>query len=324
MHRGETITEDSGKRSGGSRRHDHGSGNRVRPGGGTASAAASGAALHGAQVMGIYQHGANVKPASTVGQLYYHGGVGGSGVETGTDEVYVVWWGSQWNGNTIRPVKPRSAESLQPRWWQLVEQLRHAVLPGSRERHLLLQWRWHAATNPERSAATGLTARRSHGASPDAPSRARPLRPRPISAIRTTPRAKSSSPHLLVTAKRLRHAVVRVSQLDRQRQQPDRVHQSAVHHRCRRQLRRQLQRPRRQGRHHHRRRPRVCRDRDRHLPNGGWLDSSGEENGDKCAWITSGQGASANVTMNGVTFPVQSLWSNNFNNQTGGCVLSYP
>ena len=59
------------------------------------------------------------------------------------------------------------------------------------------------------------------------------------------------------------------------------------------------------------------------FPNGGWLDGSGAENGDKCAWISSGQGASANVTMNGATFPVQSLWSNAFNSGAGGCVLSY-
>ncbi|HZC07517.1 MAG TPA: hypothetical protein VE338_17920 [Ktedonobacterales bacterium] len=59
------------------------------------------------------------------------------------------------------------------------------------------------------------------------------------------------------------------------------------------------------------------------FPSSGWTDSSGNENGDKCAWISSGQGASANVTMNGATFPVQSLWSNAFNSGAGGCVLSY-
>ena len=59
------------------------------------------------------------------------------------------------------------------------------------------------------------------------------------------------------------------------------------------------------------------------FPNGGWLDSSGGENGDKCAWISSGQGASADVTMSGNTFPVQSLWSNAFNGGGGGCVLSF-
>ncbi len=59
------------------------------------------------------------------------------------------------------------------------------------------------------------------------------------------------------------------------------------------------------------------------FPNGGWLDRSGEENGDKCAWISSGTGASASVTMNGANFPVQSLWSNAFNSNSGGCVLSY-
>lgn len=61
------------------------------------------------------------------------------------------------------------------------------------------------------------------------------------------------------------------------------------------------------------------------FPNGGWLDQSGAENGDKCAWISTGnQGASADTTLSTGTFPVQSLWSNAFNNGAGGCVLSYP
>ena len=59
------------------------------------------------------------------------------------------------------------------------------------------------------------------------------------------------------------------------------------------------------------------------FPNGGWLDGSGAENGDKCAWISSGQGASANTTLSTGTFPVQSLWSNAFNSGAGGCVLSF-
>jgi hypothetical protein len=59
------------------------------------------------------------------------------------------------------------------------------------------------------------------------------------------------------------------------------------------------------------------------FPNGGWLDASGGENGDKCAWISSGQGASASVSLSTGHFPVQSLWSNAFNNGAGGCVLSY-
>jgi hypothetical protein len=59
------------------------------------------------------------------------------------------------------------------------------------------------------------------------------------------------------------------------------------------------------------------------FPNGGWLDRNGEENGEKCAWIQSGQGASASVSMNGSSYPVQSLWSNAFNSNNGGCVLSY-
>ena len=56
----------------------------------------------------------------------------------------------------------------------------------------------------------------------------------------------------------------------------------------------------------------------------GWLTSGGAENGDLCAWISSGQGASAIVSLNGSNYAVQSLWSNAFNNSAGGCVLSYP
>jgi hypothetical protein len=59
------------------------------------------------------------------------------------------------------------------------------------------------------------------------------------------------------------------------------------------------------------------------FPNGGWLDGNGSEIGDKCAWISSGQGAAANITLSTGTFAVQSLWSNAFNSDAGGCVLSY-
>ncbi|MGE5232030.1 MAG: hypothetical protein ACM3NS_09830 [Deltaproteobacteria bacterium] len=59
------------------------------------------------------------------------------------------------------------------------------------------------------------------------------------------------------------------------------------------------------------------------FPSGGWLDGNGSENGDKCAWISSGQGAAADITLGTGTFAVQSLWSNAFNNDAGGCVLSY-
>ncbi len=59
------------------------------------------------------------------------------------------------------------------------------------------------------------------------------------------------------------------------------------------------------------------------FPSGGWLDSSGYEIGDKCAWISSGQGATADVSFSTGSYPVQSLWSNAFNSDAGGCVLSY-
>ncbi|HLK43879.1 MAG TPA: hypothetical protein VKV34_11105 [Thermoleophilia bacterium] len=55
----------------------------------------------------------------------------------------------------------------------------------------------------------------------------------------------------------------------------------------------------------------------------GWLDASGYETGDKCAWISSGQGASTIISMNGAYFAVQSLYSNNYGGGAGNCVSYY-
>jgi hypothetical protein len=60
------------------------------------------------------------------------------------------------------------------------------------------------------------------------------------------------------------------------------------------------------------------------FPAGGWTDSSGSEIGDKCAWISSGQGASQNITLATGTFAIQSMWSNDFNGGSGGCEASHP
>lgn len=55
-------------------------------------------------------------------------------------------------------------------------------------------------------------------------------------------------------------------------------------------------------------------------PAGGWTSATtGGENADECAWISSGQGASANVTMGNGTYAMQSSWSND----TNECDLSH-
>jgi len=60
-------------------------------------------------------------------------------------------------------------------------------------------------------------------------------------------------------------------------------------------------------------------------PAGGWTNHqsgtySGQENGDECAWISSGQGASANVSMGTGSFAMQSTWSND----TNRCDIAHP
>ena len=55
-----------------------------------------------------------------------------------------------------------------------------------------------------------------------------------------------------------------------------------------------------------------------------WLDTSGQENADKCAWNRGPgpQSASRNITLGSHVFAVQSLWSNLANSRAGGCVIT--
>ncbi len=54
-------------------------------------------------------------------------------------------------------------------------------------------------------------------------------------------------------------------------------------------------------------------------PPGGWTDSSGAENADKCAWVSTGAGASANVAFSTGTFAMQTTWSNDVH----GCQMTH-
>ena len=60
------------------------------------------------------------------------------------------------------------------------------------------------------------------------------------------------------------------------------------------------------------------------FPAGGWTNHqlnhyNGQENGDECAWISSGTGAAANVSMGTGSFAMQSTWSND----TNACAISH-
>ena len=60
-------------------------------------------------------------------------------------------------------------------------------------------------------------------------------------------------------------------------------------------------------------------------PAGGYTDSSGEENGDKCAWVTPGtSGGSFDLTTSTGTFAVQTTWANDGSSGAGACEGSHP
>ncbi len=60
------------------------------------------------------------------------------------------------------------------------------------------------------------------------------------------------------------------------------------------------------------------------FPIGGWLDAVQNENGDKCAWVGSGPGASQNIALTTGSFAVQTTWANDANSGSGGCLVAHP
>ncbi len=60
-------------------------------------------------------------------------------------------------------------------------------------------------------------------------------------------------------------------------------------------------------------------------PAGGWTDSNGEENGDKCAWLTPGtSGGAFNLKTSTGAFAVQTTWANDGNKGAGACESHHP
>src|SRR6202022_2951242 len=59
-------------------------------------------------------------------------------------------------------------------------------------------------------------------------------------------------------------------------------------------------------------------------PAGGWTDSGGSENGDKCAWITPGtSGGSFDLSLPTGTFAMQTTWANAGAGGAGPCEASH-
>lgn len=264
--------------------------------------------------------------------LSYHGGVGGVGVETGADKVYLVYWGSQWNNND-----PSGEAAIQQRffngvggsaWNNSVTQYCEGVASGT----VFCKGAGTPAANP--SGVLAAAWYDNTGAAPSSPSQSQ-LAAEAVNAARhfgnTTAGSNSTVQYVISTATGNNASGFGTSYCA--------WHSSTSSS---------------YGNIAYTNMPYItdagascganfvnsgsagltdgitivgghefAETESDIFPNGGWLDSRGNENGDKCAWISSGQGASANITLSTGTFAVQSLWSNAFNGGAGGCVLSY-
>jgi serine protease len=266
-------------------------------------------------------------------QLSYHGGVGGVGVETGSDKVYVVWWGSQWKNND-----PSGEQGIQTNffngvggsaWNNSVTQYCQGVAAGT----ITCGGSGTAAANP----AWVLIGTWSDDGS------AAPSRPTQSQLAGEAVRAATHFNNTAAGSNDTTQYVIATATHNSSRgfgTQYCAWHSSTSSS---------------YGNIAYTNMPYItdagascganfvnasstgltdgitivgghefAETETDIFPNGGWLDGSGAENGDKCAWISSGQGASANITLATGTFAVQSLWSNAFSSGTGGCVISYP
>ena len=265
--------------------------------------------------------------------LTYHGGIGGVGVETGADKVYLVYWGSQWNNND-----PSGEAAIQQSffnhvggssWNQSVTQYCQGVLTGT----VTCGTSGTHATNPG-GVLAGVW-NDNAAAAPGSPSQTQ-LAGEAVSAAahfgNTTAGSNSTVQYVIDTATGNNangfgtqycawHSSTSSSYGNIAYTNMPYITDAGAS--CGANFINSGASGATDGitvvgGHE------FAETETDIFPNGGWLDSTGKENGDKCAWISSGQGAGANVALNGATFPVQSLWSNSFNSGAGGCVLSTP
>jgi hypothetical protein len=262
-------------------------------------------------------------------KLYYHGGVGGVGVETGSDKVYLVYWGSQWNSND-----PSGEATIQKnffsgvggsKWNNSVTQYCEGVASGT----VTCGTSGTHATNP--SGVYGGNWYDNGSAAPSHPTQSQLA----AEAVRAAAHFGNT------TASANTHVQYVINTATHNSSSGFGTQYCAWHSSTSSSY----------GNIAYTNMPYItdagasCGANFNGLgskagitivgghefgetetdifPNGGWLDGSGAENGDKCAWISSGQGAAAKITLSTGTFAVQSLWSNAFNSGAGGCVLSY-
>ncbi|MBA3826025.1 MAG: hypothetical protein H0X24_19260 [Ktedonobacterales bacterium] len=268
-------------------------------------------------------------PLAGTTNLTYHGGTGGSGVETGGDKVYLIYWGSQWNSND-----PSGEASIQQNffngvggssWNNSVTQYCQGVSSGT----VFCNGAGTAATNPSGVLAGVWFDNAS--AAPNHPSQSQLA----SEAVRAASHFGNTSASINKTVQYVVNTSTRHSSSGFGTQY------CAWHSSTNSSF----------GNIAYTNMPYItdagasCGANFNGLgskagitivgghefgetetdiyPSTGWIDSTGAENGDKCAWISSGQGASANISLSTGTFPVQSLWSNAFNGGAGGCVLSF-
>ncbi|GLV60290.1 hypothetical protein KDH_71100 [Dictyobacter sp. S3.2.2.5] len=297
---------------------------------GSASAATAGDVLHSI-------HSMKVKPschncAGTTSNLSYHGGTGGYGVETGADKVYLIYWGSQWNNND-----PSGEAAIQQKFFNGVG--------GSKWNNSVTQYCQGVATGTVTCGSSGTHATNPAGVEAGVwydNSSTAPSRP---SQSQLASEAVKAAAHFGNTSASSNTTVQYVINTATHNSASGFGTQYCAWHSSTSSS---------YGNIAYTNMPYItdagsscganfvnagsagltdgitivgghefAETESDIYPSTGWVDSSGSENGDKCAWISSGQGASANVSLSTGTFPVQSLWSNAFNSNTGGCVLSY-
>ena len=292
------------------------------------SASASAGVNGPLHVMGVmHAHGTHGKPGGGSNNLSYHGGTGGVGVET-MPAVYIVYWGSQWNNND-----PSGEAAIQQKFFNGVG--------GSNWNNSVIQYCQGVATGTVFCNGAGTPAGNQSGvlkgvwsdnatAAPSRPTQSQ-LATEAINAAAHFSSATTSTAQFVISTATGNNSSGFGTQYCAWHSSTSSIYGNLAYTNfpyitdagasCGAGF---VNSPGTTdgitivGGHE------FAETETDQFPSSGWVDGGGAENGDKCAWISSGQGASANITLSTGTFAVQSLWSNAFNSSLGGCVLSYP